>query len=85
MLGVSLLMAASVGALCAGAWAQRRMPTWLAVLGLVTAAALAGMAAPALGLPLGVPTAAAMSLLSVWMLAAGVREAVRAHRHQVRG
>lgn len=73
LLGVSLLMAASLGVLCAGAWVQRRMPAWLALLGLLTAAALAGMAAPALGMPFAVPTAAAVSLLSVWMLAAGVR------------
>jgi hypothetical protein len=77
LLGVSLLMAASLGLLCAGAWAQRRMPAWLALPGLVTAAALAGMAAPALGLPFAVPTALAVSLLSAWMLAAGLREAAR--------
>lgn len=72
LLGVSLLMAAALGTLAAGAWLQRRWPAWLAALGLATALALAGMAAPALGLPLGVPTAAAVSLLSLWMLAAGV-------------
>jgi hypothetical protein len=73
LLGVSLLMAASLGALCAGALRRRAMPLWLALLGLVAAGALAGMALPALGSPVGVPTAAAVSLLSVWMLAAGVQ------------
>ena len=72
LLGVSLLMAASLGLLCAGALRQRKMPAWLAVAGLISAAALAGMALPALGSPPGVPTAAAVSLLSLWMLAAGV-------------
>ena len=77
VLGVSLLMAASVATLCAGALLQHALPTWLAVLGLIAAAALAGMALPTLGLPLAVPTAAAVSLLSVWMLAAGVHALTR--------
>ena len=77
VLGVSLLMAASVATLCAGALRQHALPTWLAVLGLIAAAALAGMALPTLGLPLAVPTAAAVSLLSVWMLAAGVHALTR--------
>jgi hypothetical protein len=77
LLGVSLLMAAALGTLAVGAWVQGRMPAWLAGLGLLTALALAGMAGPALGLPVGVPTAAAVSLLSVWMLAAGVHFALR--------
>ena len=77
VLGVSLLMAASVATLCAGALRQHALPTWLAALGLIAAAALAGMALPTLGLHLGVPTAAAVSLLSVWMLAAGVHALTR--------
>ena len=77
VLGVSLLMAASVATLCAGALRQHALPTWLAALGLIAAAALAGMALPTLGLPLAVPTAAAVSLLSVWMLAAGVHALTR--------
>ena len=72
ILGVSLLMAASLATLCAGALRQRAMPNWLAALGLIAAAALAGMALPTLGLPFAVPTAAAVSLLSLWMLAAGL-------------
>ena len=77
VLGVSLLMAASVATLCAGALRQHALPTWLAALGLIAATALAGMALPTLGLPLAVPTAAAVSLLSVWMLAAGVHALTR--------
>jgi len=73
VLGVSLLMAASLGTLCLGALREGVQPRWLAVLGLVAAAALVGMALPALGLPFGVPTVAAVSLLSAWMLAAGVQ------------
>ena len=73
VLGVSLLMAAALATLCAGALRHNAMPTWLATLGLIAAAALAGMALPTLGLPLAVPTAAAVSLLSVWMLAAGLQ------------
>jgi hypothetical protein len=72
LLGVSLLMAASLATLCAGALRQGGLPRWLAVPGLVTAAALAGMALPALGVPVKVPTAAAVGLLSAWMLAAGL-------------
>ncbi len=72
LLGVSLLMAASLGTLCAGALRGGGLPRWLAVAGLVAAAALAGMALPALGAPVEVPTSVAVSLLSGWMLAAGV-------------
>ncbi len=71
LLGVSLLMAASLGTLCVGAWRLRVMPLWLTLPGLVTATALAGMALPALGLGPAVPTAVAVSLLSFWMWAAG--------------
>lgn len=66
VLGVSLFMAASVGALLRGG-----LPRWLAALGLVSALLLAGLALPALRGPELVPVAAAVSLLSVWMLAAG--------------
>ena len=72
LLGVSLLMAASLGTLCAGALRGGGLPRGLAVAGLVAAAVLAGMALPALGAPVEVPTSVAVSLLSGWMLAAGV-------------
>ncbi|KNZ34016.1 MAG: hypothetical protein AD742_00815 [Methylibium sp. NZG] len=72
VLGVSVFMAASVGVLCAGALLRGGMPRWLAGLGLVSALLLAGLALPSLRGPDLVPVAAAVSLLSVWMVAAGV-------------
>jgi len=72
ILGVGLLMAAALATLCVGAFRQRTMQGWLALLGLITAGALASMALPALGLGGAVPTVAAVILLTVWMLAAGV-------------
>lgn len=73
VLGVSLFMALSLGSLCLAALLRGGLPTWLAGLGLLSAAALAGLALPVFGGPALVPVAAAVSLLSVWMLAAGVR------------
>ena len=73
VLGVSLFMALSVGTLSVGALLRGGLPAWLAGLGLLTAAALAGLSLPVFGGPALVPVAAAVSLLSVWMLAAGVR------------
>lgn len=72
VLGVSLFMAAALGTLCVGAWLRGGMPRWLAGLGLLSAVLLAGLALPVFGGPKLVPVAAAVSLLSVWMLAAGV-------------
>lgn len=72
VLGVSLLMAASVGTLSVAALVQGGMPRWLASLGLLAAVLLAGLSLPVLRGPELVPVAAAVSLLSVWMLAAGV-------------
>lgn len=72
VLGVSLFMALSLGTLCVGALALRRMPVWLAVAGLVAAVLLAGLALPSLGVAVDVPAAVAVSALSLWMLAAGV-------------
>ena len=73
VLGVSLFMAAALGTLCVGAWLRGGMPSWLAGLGLLSALLLAGLALPVFGGPKLVPVAAAVSLLSVWMLAAGVQ------------
>jgi hypothetical protein len=73
VLGVSLFMAAALGTLCAGAWLRGGMPSGLAGLGLLSALLLAGLALPVFGGPKLVPMAAAVSLLSVWMLAAGVQ------------
>lgn len=72
VLGVSLFMAASVGLLSVAALVRGGMPRWLAGLGLVSATLLAGLALPTLRGPDLVPVAAAVSLLSAWMIAAGV-------------
>ena len=72
VLGVSLFMALSVGTLCVGALVRRCMPAWLAVGGLVAAALLGGLALPSFGVAVDVPAAVAVSVLSLWMLGAGV-------------
>jgi Domain of unknown function (DUF4386) len=72
VLGVSVFMAASVGTLAIGALWQGGMPRWLAGLGLVSALLLAALALPVFRGPDLVPVAVAVSLLSVWMIAAGV-------------
>lgn len=72
VLGVSMLMAAALGLLCIGGLVHRSMPWWLACPGLLSALALLGLSGPVLGSVQPVPVAAAVSLLSVWMLAAGV-------------
>jgi hypothetical protein len=72
LLGVSLFMALSVGLLSIGGRIAGALPLWLAVLGTVAAAMLAALAAPAFGAPEFMPVAAAVSMLSVWMLAAGI-------------
>lgn len=72
VLGVSIFMSASLGCFAIGALQSRTMPTWLAGLGLVSALLLAALALPVLGGPPLVPVAAAVTLLSAWMLAAGV-------------
>lgn len=72
VLGVSLFMAASVGTLCVAALRLGGLPTWLSGLGLLCALLLAGLSLPVFGVALRVPVAAAVSLLSIWMLAAGV-------------
>lgn len=72
ILGVSLFMAAAVGLLSVGGRLAGALPGWLAALGAVAAAMLAALAAPAFGAPEFMPVAAAVSMLSVWMIAAGV-------------
>ncbi|MCU0774069.1 MAG: DUF4386 domain-containing protein [Ideonella sp.] len=72
LLGVGLFMAIALGTLVAAAWRRGALPGWLAVLGMVSAALLAGLILPAVGVPVHVPMAAAVSTLSVWMLATGV-------------
>lgn len=72
LLGVSLFMALSVGIAMAGAWLHRSLPRWLVALGIVSAALLLGMLLPALGIAIKVPVAAAVSVLTLWMLATGI-------------
>lgn len=72
VLGVSLFMAASVGTLSVAALLRGGMPRSLAALGLLSALLLAGLALPVFRMPETVPVAVAVSLLSLWMLAAGV-------------
>lgn len=71
LLGVSLFMALSLGLWCAAAWRSRVLPRPLAALGGVSALLLGAMFVPALRGPALVPVAAAVSLLSLWMLIAG--------------
>jgi hypothetical protein len=72
LLGVSLFMALSLGLLCAGAWYRGGLPRWLAGFGMLSALALAALALPAFGGPAVMPVAAAVTTLTLWMLAAGV-------------
>jgi len=72
VLGVALFMALALGTLCVAAWRDGGMPRWLAGLGLASTALLAGLLLPVFGAAEVIPVAAAVSLLSVWMMAAGV-------------
>lgn len=72
LLGVSLLMAIALGALCVGALQRASMPKALSLLGVVCAALLLALFTPALGLAGFMPVAVAVSALSAWMLAVGV-------------
>ena len=72
ILGVSLFMALSLGTLSVAALLRGGLPKWLAALGVVSAAMLAALALPSLRIDLQMPVAAAVSALSLWMLAAGV-------------
>ena len=72
VLGVSLLMAAALGMLCVAAWREATMPRWLSSFGVLVALLLAALSLPVLHGPPLVPVAAAVSLLSAWMIGAGV-------------
>lgn len=65
-------MALSLGTPYVAALRQGGMPQWLAEIGAVSATLLAGPAIPVFGGAPVVPVAAAVSLLSAWMIAAGV-------------
>lgn len=72
ILGVSLFMALSLGTLCVAALLRGGLPRWLAGTGLLSALMLAALVLPTLRIDLQIPVAAAVSMLSLWMLAAGV-------------
>ena len=65
-------MALSLGTLCVAALLRGGLPRWLAGTGLVSALMLAALALPSLRIDLQMPVAAAVSMLSLWMLVAGV-------------
>lgn len=72
ILGVGLFMALAVGSLSVAAWRDASMPKWLTALGLVSAALMASMLLPPLLIPVKVPVAFIVTVLTVWMAAAGV-------------
>jgi len=72
VLGVGLFMAAAVGLLSIGALRHATMPRGVALLGLLARRCSALWRWPALGVAIEVPAAVAVSVLSLWMLAAGV-------------
>jgi Domain of unknown function (DUF4386) len=72
ILGVGLFMALAVGSLSVAAWRDASMPKWLAALGLVSTVLLASMLLPPLHIPIKVPVALVVTVLTVWMAAAGV-------------
>ena len=77
LLGVGLFMALAVGTLCVGALRNGSLPRTLSILGLLSAALLAAVLLPALRVPLHVPMAAVVTLLTVWMSACGAWLLVR--------
>jgi Domain of unknown function (DUF4386) len=72
LLGVSLFMAIAIGTLAMGSIVRGGMPFWLSSLGVVSASLLAALLIPSFGGPDMVPIALAVSMESVWMLAAGI-------------
>ena len=76
VLGVSLFMAASVGTLSVAALMRGGLPRALAAGGVIVALMLAALAAPEFRLPDFMPVAAAVTALSVWMIAVGVWVAI---------
>jgi Domain of unknown function (DUF4386) len=71
LLGVSLFMAISIAIVCVAALRNHTLPAPLALLGLASAALLFGLFLPTMGVALTVPTALAVTVLTVWMLAIG--------------
>lgn len=71
ILGVSLFMACSLGLLSVGAWRSGGLPRWLSAFGMLATLALAALAVPTFGGPDFMPMAAAVTGVTLWMLAAG--------------
>lgn len=72
LLGVSLFMALALLVAMRSAWRLGSLPRWLTLLGFGAALLLLGLLLPAVGLAVKVPVAAAVTALTVWMLAMGV-------------
>jgi len=72
VLGVSLLMAASMATLTIAGALRKSMPLWLAATGALCAGRLSALSLPTLGGPEIVPVAAAVRSLSLWLIAAAV-------------
>lgn len=73
VLGVSLFMALALGLLAVGALRGGGLPTWAAAFGLLAALGLAALSLPVFGAGDLMPVAAAVSLLSLWMIAVGAQ------------
>ncbi|MBL8329291.1 MAG: DUF4386 family protein [Rubrivivax sp.] len=73
ILGVSLFMALALGLLAIGALRSGGLPTWASAFGLVAALSLGALLLPVFGAPDLMPVAIAVSVLSLWMIAVGVR------------
>ena len=71
LLGVSLFAAAALLLLVIGAWRANSVPHGLTALGVFAALSLFALFLPAMGVPVEVPIALAVTSLSVWMWALG--------------
>jgi hypothetical protein len=71
LLGVSVFAGAALLLLAVGAGWARSTPTWLTCLGVVAAIALLGVFVPSVGIPIQLPIAASVTMLSLWMWVTG--------------
>ncbi len=71
LLGVSLFMGAAVMLVSVSAWQSNTIPRALSALGMVSALLLLGMMLPTIGVAIKIPVAAAVTILTFWMLAFG--------------
>jgi Domain of unknown function (DUF4386) len=72
LLGVSLFMSLSLGLAMVAAWTGRTLPRWLTVFGMASALLLFALLLPTIGIAIQVPIASAVTVLTVWMLVAGI-------------